>query len=152
VSVLKINNDLERMADLAVNICRYILKIKEYGVVDVSANFQPMFEVCLEMVRHALDSLLDEDLSLAVEVCKKDDIVDQYNVEIIREIQTALKCKEEKQPINSLLFMLSICRTVERIGDYATNIAEDVCYMVSGRIVRHDTDEFLAQAQGNADG
>ena len=148
VAVLKINNDLERMGDLAVNICRYILKIKEYGIIPVSSNFKPMFDVCLDMVRKCLDSFLKEDLTLASEVCEKDKIVDGYNIKIIKEIQQDLQDKANVQPVNSLLFMLSVVRTVERIGDFATNIAEDVYYMVSGQIVRHHAEEFLTPNTG----
>lgn len=150
VSVLKINNDLERMADLAVNICRYILKIKENGEIQVSSRFRPMFEACLDMVRKSLDSFLNEDVVLASEVCEKDKAVDQFNIEIIKEIQATLKDENNTEPVNSLLFMLSICRTVERIGDFATNIAEDVYYMVSGQIVRHHADEFLTANSGGS--
>jgi phosphate transport system protein len=137
IAVLKINNDLERMADLAVNICKYILKIKEYGVITVSDNFKPMFQTCLMMVRKSLDSFLREDIVLAAEVCEADNVVDNYNIVIIGEIQQALQNVDNKEPVNSLLFMISLCRTVERIADYATNIAEDVYYMASGKIIRH---------------
>lgn len=150
VAVLKINNDLERMADLAVNICRYVLKIKEHGIITVSPNFKPMFDVCLDMVRKCLDSFLKEDVTLASEVCEKDKQVDEYNLKIIRELQQSLQDKNNVQPVNSLLFMLSVCRTVERIGDFATNIAEDVYYMVSGQIVRHHAEEFLTPNQGTS--
>ena len=136
IAILKINNDLERMADLAVNICRYMLKIKEFGIIEVSESFTPMFAACLEMVRNSIDSFMSEDVSLAAEVCDKDQHVDDLNVKIITEIQEKI-LNNNTNSIKSLLFMLSVCRTVERIADYATNIAEDVCYMVSGKIVRH---------------
>ena len=136
IAILKINNDLERMADLAVNICRYMLKIKEFGIIEVSDSFKPMFATCLEMVRNCIDSFMGEDVSMAAEVCARDQYVDDLNVKIITEIQEKILNNDTKS-IKSLLFMLSVCRTVERIADYATNIAEDVCYMVSGKIVRH---------------
>ena len=139
IAILKINNDLERMADLATNICRYMLKIKEYGIITVSENFKPMFANCLEMVRNCIDAFMNEDVSLATEVCAQDQIVDDLNVKIITEIQNEIM-KDDKETIKSLLFMLSVCRTVERIADYATNIAEDVYYMVSGKIVRHNAE------------
>ena len=140
VAILKINNDLERMGDLAVNICRYMMRIKEQGIVPVSPNFKPMFEACLKMVRKCLDAFMREDITMAAEVCEMDNIVDELNVKIITEIQEELRTGSTSGPINSTLFMLSLCRTVERIADYATNIAEDVYYMVSGKIIRHHAD------------
>ena len=135
IAVLKINNDLERMGDLAVNICRYTKMIKEEGSVKVSDRFSPMFTFCLEMVRKAIDSFLKEDVLLAAEVCEADSRVDNLNTEIIKEIQEEIKTPGAN--VECLLYHMSICRTVERIADYATNIAEDVYYMVSGRIIRH---------------
>ena len=143
VAILKVNNDLERMADLAVNICKYMMKIKGYGIVPVSPNFQPMFETCLKMVRMCLDAFMNEDITMASQVCEMDNEVDMFNIKIITEIQNELKSKEPKGPIDSTLFMLSLCRTVERIADYATNIAEDVYYMVSGKIIRHHADMLV---------
>jgi len=143
VAVLKINNDLERMADLAVNISKYIMKIKEYGIVPVSTNFGPMFESCLSMVRKCIDAFMNEDITLAAKVCEMDNVVDSLNVKIITEIQAELQKENPSGPINSILFMLSVCRTVERIADYATNIAEDVYYMVSGKIIRHHAELFV---------
>lgn len=143
VAILKINNDLERMADLAVNISKYLMKIKEYGVVPVSNNFKPMYDACLTMVRNCIDAFMNEDITLAAKVCEMDNIVDSYNVKIITEIQEEIKSESHNGPINSTLFMLSVCRTVERIADYATNIAEDVYYMVSGKIIRHHADMFV---------
>ena len=140
VAVLKINNDLERMGDLAVNICRYIRKVSDLGEVAVSPLFEKMFETCLKMVRMCLDSFLNEDVYLAAKVCETDKQVDDMNIAIIKEIQEVLQ--NSPQNINSHLFMLSICRTVERIADYATNIAEDVYYMVSGKIIRHNNDQI----------
>ncbi|NQZ58372.1 MAG: phosphate signaling complex protein PhoU [Lentisphaeraceae bacterium] len=138
VAVLKINNDLERMGDLAVNICRYLRKVAKAGEVVVSPLFAQMFTTCLKMVRMCLDSFLNEDICLAAKVCDTDEQVDAMNLDIIKEIQEVLQTSP--QNINSHLFMLSICRTVERIADYATNIAEDVYYMVSGKIIRHSNE------------
>ena len=143
VAVLKVNNDLERMADLAVNICRYMMKIKGYGEIPVSPSFQPMFESCLKMVRMCLDAFMKEDITMAAQVCEMDNEVDMLNIKIITEIQEELKKEEPHGPIDSILFMLSVCRTVERIADYATNIAEDVYYMVSGKIIRHHADMLV---------
>ncbi|MCM8529366.1 MAG: phosphate signaling complex protein PhoU [Lentisphaeraceae bacterium] len=143
IAILKVNNDLERMADLAVNICKYVMKIKGYGIVPVSPSFEPMFETCLTMVRMCLDAFMKEDIGMASKVCEMDNEVDMLNIKIISEIQEELKREEPQGPIDSTLFMLSVCRTVERIADYATNIAEDVYYMVSGKIIRHHADMLV---------
>ena len=135
IGLLKMNNDLERMGDLASNICKYVIKIAKFDVVEISPKFNLIFSETRKMVRDCLDSLVNSDEELARKVCNNDDVVDQLNIEIIRDIQEQLQKTPNK--VRSLLLLLSVTRSIERIADYATNIAEDVIYMTYGHIVRH---------------
>jgi phosphate transport system protein len=140
IAILKINNDLERMGDLCRNVCRYIRKINKSGAIPIPEQFTPMFNAVKEMVQKSLESLINNNASTALLVTEMDQVVDDYNIEIIKYIRKQLE--EENSPIKQLLFLMSICRSVERIGDYATNIAEDVCYLICGHIVRHNNYEI----------
>ena len=135
IALLKMNNDLERMADLAANICEYVIQIAKFEVVEISPKFNHIFSETRKMVRDCLDALVNADEALANKVCLNDDAVDQLNAEIIDEVQEQIRKSPDK--IRSLLLLISITRSVERIADYATNIAEDVIYMSNGQIVRH---------------
>ena len=92
------------------------------------------------MVNDCLDALVNSDEKLAKKVSKNDEIVDQLNVEIIDEVQEQIIKHTDK--IRSLLLLISVTRSIERIGDYATNIAEDVIYMATGQIVRHKKEQL----------
>ena len=135
IGLLKMNNDLERMGDLAANICQYIIKIAKFESIEISPKFNHIFSETREMVRNSLDSLVNSDGKLARKVCLNDDVVDQINIEIIKDVQKQIQKTPHKT--RSLLLLISITRSIERIADYATNIAEDVIYMVNGQIVRH---------------
>ena len=141
VGVLKMNSDLERMGDLAGNIAEYVGEIAKLPPVEISPRFRLLFSEALSQVRKALDALVNADAGLAREVCLGDDKVDTLNREIILEVRQRLVSMPQHAP--ALLFLISISRSVERIADYATNIAEDVYYMVQGRIVRHHVREVL---------
>ena len=135
VAMLKMNNDLERIGDLCKNIAEYVIEISKGPRVDIPSDFRAMFSETRRMVRGSLDSLVEGDLELARQVCEDDDIVDELNVQIITEIRERLRQQPERMP--ALLFLISVSRSLERVADYATNIAEDVAYTVSGSIVRH---------------
>ena len=140
VAILKINNELERMGDLCRNIGKYVRKIVKNGAIPLPKEFVPMFEKVKYMTQQSLNALMDNDAGLAAEVCLMDNEVDKYNSDIISQIQDELM--KDGANVKSLLFLMSVCRTVERIGDYATNIAEDVYYMISGFIVRHHHEDI----------
>ncbi len=137
VAILKINNDLERMADLAANIAEYVIEIHQRDPdAQVSGRFQLMANEARSMVRQSLDSLVNADSELARQVFRRDDVVDDLNVEIINEVFEEMKANPDR--MNALLFQISASRNIERIADIATNVAEDVIYVVSGEIIRHD--------------
>jgi phosphate transport system protein len=140
IAVLKINNDLERIGDLAVNIAERALFIASQPDAHVPLDFAAMGEKVQKMLKKSLDALVNLDAPLAVEVTQSDDEVDELNREMYKRITQAL-CAQKGQP-DVLVHQLSISRHLERIADQATNIAEDVIYMVEGRIVRHKMKDY----------
>jgi phosphate transport system protein len=135
VAVLKINNDLERIADLAVNIVKRNRQVSRQSVANVPFDLPEMLKKTLQMVSGAADALVNRDVEKAIEVCKTDNEVDELHRSAFEEIQKCLA--ENTDLIDYYLSLLSVSRNLERIADHATNIAEDVIYMVDGEIVRH---------------
>jgi len=143
VSVLKINADLERVADLAVNIAERAVFLSEQDPLDLPIHFGVMAEKAQAMLKKALDSLVNMDADLAREVCAADDEVDDINRQMYAKIQAAIL--ERPSRVDGLMHLLAVSRHLERIADHATNIAEDVVYMVDGEIVRHRSTDFKSQ-------
>ena len=140
VAVLKINNDLERIGDLAVNIAERARFLAVQPPVNVQLDFPAMVESVQKMVKKSLDALVNMNTELACEVIEADDQVDNMNRDMYRLIQDAI-AKDPRQ-LESLIHLLSTSRHLERIADQTTNIAEDVIYMIDGKIVRHKTEDF----------
>ncbi len=138
VAVLKINNDLERIGDLAVNVAKRARSISALGDYDTGLDFGEMAGAVQKMVRTSLDSLVNLDAGLAEDVCAADDEVDAMHRENYRRVKRTLR--EDPERFDVLLHMVSVSYHLERIADHATNIAEDVVYMVEGRIIRHPGD------------
>ena len=141
VSVMKINNDLERMADLAVNIARRAEYLASLPKHDLPPNLEEMALKTQEMVKRCLDAFVDSDVAIAREVCAADDEVDKHNRDMHVLIQDQIRATPEE--VERLIHTLSVSRHLERIADLATNIAEDVIYTVSGEIVRHRAAAFI---------
>ncbi len=139
VTVLKINNDLERIGDLAVNIARKAATLASQPPLMVPFDLPEMSERAQAMLRDSLDSLVNLDTSLALNVCARDDEVDQMKRDIRRQVEEMIRIKPEH--ITLLLKLLAASRNIERIADLATNIAEDVIYMVEGKIIRHRAED-----------
>lgn len=135
ISIMKINNDLERIGDLAKNIADYTLAIARCGKIEIPGQFDEMFDRAMQMVRDSLDAFVNFDPELAREVCYADDDVDAMNVRIIGAIRERLQ--ESPAAVDQLLYLISVSRGVERMADYATNIAEDAFYMITGETLRH---------------
>ena len=140
VAVLKINNDLERIGDLAVNIAERAAFLATQQRVDIPFDFVGMASKAKTMLARSLDALINGDTELAHSVCAADDEVDQINREMYYQIQDGIRNSPEQMVC--LLHLLSVSRHLERIADHATNIAEDVIYMIAGEIVRHRVEEF----------
>jgi phosphate transport system protein len=135
VSVMKINNDIERIGDLAVNIAERTLFLCTEPPVEAPSDLAEMRAKALAMLTGSLDSLVRRDTKRAREVRAGDDEVDDLNRQIFREFSAAVR--KNPDHVECLLSYLSVGRHLERIADYATNIAEDVIYLMEGEIVRH---------------
>ncbi len=151
VSVLKINNDLERIGDLAVNIAERaaFLSTVTHGVKMVF-DFAGMTAKTQTMLRQSLDALVNNDARLARQVLATDDEVDEINRRMYEQVKEGIRAQSED--VNVLMHFISISRHLERIADHATNIAEDVIYLVEGEIVRHKTEDFAADQRKGSNG
>lgn len=139
ISVLKINNDLERIGDLAVNISRKTLAFEGLLLADLPFDLQDMSRKVQAMLSDALDTLVNFDAGLGAEVCARDNEVDAMKRTVRREVERVV-CEHPEQA-KSLLRLAAVTRNLERIADLATNIAEDAIYMIDGKIVRHKDTE-----------
>jgi phosphate transport system protein len=134
-AILMITTDLERMGDLAEEIAERAIALASPPIMPIPNRLQRMTDLTTVMVRHSLDSFVNLDRQQATRVLRMDDDVDRYNEEIIGEIMTAMKSSPVL--IEPGLSVFSVTRHLERIADHATNIAEDVIYLIDGEIVRH---------------
>jgi len=137
VSTLKINHDLERIGDLAVNIARKVRGLVFDPPPELTCDLGLMCEKTQLLLRDSIDSLVSLNASEAASICTRDDEIDQMKATIRKEIETAVRRQPDK--VGSLLRLLAVSRNLERIADLATSIAEDVVYLVEGRIMRHPT-------------
>lgn len=135
VTVLKVNNDLERMGDLAVNIAERALYLAAHPQLEVTPDFTQMAKDVRNMVRASLDSLTNKDTELAREVLAMDDKVDEANRNMFEIMEEQMR--KDPDTVKRAGCFLSISRHLERIADPATNIAEDVVFMVEGELIRH---------------
>ncbi len=135
VSTLKINHDLERIGDLAVNIARKVRALALDPPPDLDCDLILMCEKTQLLLRDSIDSLVAMNATAAASVCARDDEIDEMKATVRKEIENALRQRPDK--VGSLLRLLAVSRNLERIADLATSIAEDVVYLVEGRIMRH---------------
>jgi phosphate transport system protein len=133
-TTLMITTDLERMGDQAKHIAEAALTLSAPPVA-IPEKFIRMAEITLSMVRESLDSFVNLDSQLARKVIRMDDEVDRFNDEIIAELTAAMKLSPDT--VDSGIVLFAATRQVERIADHATNIAEDVIYLIEGEIVKH---------------
>jgi len=133
--ILLINTDLERMADLAVELAERAVQLARTPSMPIPEDLRLMSDLVTGMVRQSLDAFVHMDVNLARRVVRLDDEVDRHNVEIIEVLIAAMKKNQDH--IAPGLSMFSVVRHLERIADHATNIAEDVVYLVEGEVVRH---------------
>jgi phosphate transport system protein len=143
VTALKINNDLERIGDLAVNIAERSEFLAGQEPISVPFDFEAMAEKTQWMVTESLDSLVDMDCKRAYQVCAADDEVDALNRKMYKQVEASIIA--HPRWTRCLFHLLSVSRHLERIADHATNIAEDVIYMVEGKIVRHKAEDYGSQ-------
>jgi phosphate transport system protein len=134
-AAMMINTDLERMGDLAEEIAERAIHLSNPPHLPIPSKLQEMTDLTTAMVRQSLDSFVNLDTREAQRVMRMDDLVDRLNSEIIQEVIERMKSAPEL--IEPGLSMFSAVRHLERIADHATNIAEDVIYLVEGEIIRH---------------
>ena len=135
ISVLKINNDLERVADLAVNVADRAIDLEGVARLECPYDVATMADLAEKMLKMALDSLVESDTQLARQTIKLDDDVDNMHKANFSCIKEAIR--NDVKDLDGLVLYLSISRYLERMADLATNIAEDVVYQVDGEIIRH---------------
>jgi len=132
---LKVSTDLERIGDLCVNIAERTLELNEEPQLKPYIDLPKMAEAAEGMIVDALEAFLRGDATLAEEVTRRDDIVDQLNVQVFRELLTFMM--EDPKTITRATRLMFIGKYLERMGDHATNIAEMVIFMVKGKDIRH---------------
>lgn len=140
IACLKINNDLERIGDHAVNIAESAERISARKPVKPFIDIPSMAEVAAGMLKNAIDSFVNRDPELAREVIRKDDVLDEKNGSIIRELLTYMA--ESPSLISYCLECISVSKNLERVGDLATNIAEDTIYIAQAKLVKHHASEM----------
>jgi phosphate transport system protein len=135
LSAVKINTDLERVGDLAINIAEAARRYLGHPPVKDLIDIPRMAELAQRMLRDALDAFVSRDTGLAQRVLDADDGLDALKTQVFRELLTCML--EAPRTIEPALDLILISRHLERIGDHATNVAEDVIFMVSAKDVRH---------------
>lgn len=134
-SAMKINSQLERIGDEAVNIAERALGLLKEPPLKPLIDIPRLATLSKEMVKDSINSFINKDADLARSVCKRDDEVDDLNNQIFRELLTYMM--EDRGTTSRAIRLIFTGRHLERIADHATNIAEDVIYMVSGNDIRH---------------
>ncbi|MBM3497457.1 MAG: phosphate signaling complex protein PhoU [Armatimonadetes bacterium] len=143
IAVLKINSDLERIGDMAVNIAERAVYLHQACAVELPIDIRAMCAKAQLMLKQSLDALVNLDAALALRVCAGDDEVDELNRANYEAIQARIR--QAPDETECLMHYLAVSRHLERIADHATNIAEDVIYMVEGEIVRHHAADYRSQ-------
>lgn len=140
VGALKINSDLERIGDHAVNIAEGAERLAATQPMKPLVDLQYMSEVAMSMLKDSLDAFVNRDAALARQVIKRDDILDEKNVSVIRELLTYMA--EHHNLITYGLELISVSKNLERVGDLATNICEDTIFIAEARWVKHHLTEI----------
>jgi phosphate transport system protein len=135
IAASKINGELERIADQAINICENTSNLLKYPQLKPFVDTPIMADIVQQMVKESLNAFISRDAELAQKVLNSDDKVDAFKDQIFRELLTYMM--SDPQTIPRALAMILIARNLEKIGDHATNIAEEVIYIIQGRDVRH---------------
>ncbi|MGB7294961.1 MAG: phosphate signaling complex protein PhoU [Candidatus Aminicenantales bacterium] len=143
-SAMKIGSELERVGDLAVNIAEVSVDLLKHPPVKPLIDIPRMASLAQGMVKDALNAFVNRDEALARSVCERDDEVDSLNDQIFRELLTYMM--NDQSTINRSVGLILIGRHLERIADHATNIGEDVIYLVKGKTIKHHIEEIRREA------
>lgn len=141
MSALTINTNLERIGDIAVNICENYAFIKQRQDLINKTKFKEMSKLSREMLRSSIDSFIQNDPKLAQKVIQTDSIIDNYNIEnhnLLIEIM-----KEDPDTIEAAVALIVISRQLERLCDHATNISEDVFFIVEAQLIKHKYEKYI---------
>ncbi len=133
--ILKINNDIERIGDLAVNISESALFLIEKPDVKPLIDIPRMADVTIKMLRDSMNAFINENSNLAKEVIKRDNIVDELQEQIIRELITFMMA--DPRTIERALHLIRISHNIERVADLSTNFCEDTIYIIEGKVIKH---------------
>jgi phosphate transport system protein len=145
-TTIKIITDLERMGDLAVDICERALELLDEPPLKPYIDIPRMAEAAQKMLKDSLDAFLAKDADLAIQVCEADDFVDNLNQQIFNELLMFM-LKDPKN-ISRSVRLTYITKYLERIADHATNVAEMVVYLVKGKLIRHMACEVMRRKNG----
>ena len=143
VMALKINNDLERMGDQAVNIAERTVGLLKEPLLKPLIDIPRMAQIAQQMVKDSLDAFVNRDAALARDVCRRDDEVDALNDQVFAELIGFMR--RDPSTATRAIDLILIGRNLERVADHATNLAEDVIYLVQGRTIKHHIDETRPQ-------
>jgi phosphate transport system protein len=146
--ILKMSSDLERIGDHAVNIGESVLRLQAAAAIEPPPEIQAMAEIATEMVKDAVDAFVERDARAAAEILPRDDVVDRYNDSVFRILLTMMMENPRRISWGMEIFLVS--RNLERIADMATNIAEDVIFIVEARNVKHHAGELGAAQKADA--
>lgn len=138
-SAMKINGDLERIGDLSVNIAERTLELIKQPILKPLLDIPRMAQYAQKMVKDSLDAFVNREPNLARDVCRRDDEVDMLNDQIFRELLTFMI--ENPKTITRSVDLILVARHLERIADHATNISEDVVFLVEGKTIKHHTED-----------
>jgi len=142
ITAMKISTELERMSDLAENICERVIELNDEPQLKPYIDIPRMANWTMRMVRESLDAFVMQDTRLARKVCADDDFVDDLTHQLFRELISFMI--ENQDTITRAIRLTSIGKYIERIADHATNVAELVIYMVEGKIIRHTIPPILS--------
>jgi phosphate transport system protein len=137
-AALKIITDLERMGDQAINIAERAVSLNQEPQLKPYIDIPKMAEIAQSMVKDVLDAFVNRDSKLARSVCERDDLVDGLNDQVFLELLTYMM--SDPKTIKRAVQLMILCRCLERIADHATNIAEDVIFMVDALVIKHHAD------------
>jgi phosphate transport system protein len=137
-SAMKIITDLERMGDQAVNIAERAISLNQEPQLKPYIDIPRMAEITQSMVKDVLDAFVNQDPKLARSVCERDDLVDGLNDQVFRELLTYMM--SDPKTITREVHLMIVARCLERIADHATNIAEDVIFMIDALVIKHHAD------------
>jgi phosphate transport system protein len=138
-AILKINNDLERVADQAVNISELAIDLLKTPPLKPLIDIPHMANLAQKMIKNSLDAFVNQNPELAKQVCRDDDEVDRINDQVFRELLTYMM--EDPKSITRAVDLILVSRNIERVADHATNISEDVIFIVQGKNIKHHTQD-----------